>query len=89
MLHTEILVKNALASTLNFSDIASIHNNHHLRNDLHLDSMGSLMFLMRLEETISGFCVDPETLQLKDLETVSSVVHYIDMQVSSKDDYVH
>ncbi len=89
MLHTEILVKNALASTLNFSDIASIKKDDHLRNDLHLDSMGSLMFLMKLEESIDGFTVDPETLQLEDLETVSSVVRYINMQLLSKDNHVH
>lgn len=89
MLHTEILVKNALASTLNFSDIETIKNEDHLREDLHLDSMGSLMFLMKLEETIDGFTVDPETLELKDLETVSSVVRYINMQILSKDGYVH
>lgn len=89
MLNTEQLVKNALASTLNFSDIASINENHHLKKDLQLDSMSSLMFLMKLEETIDGFYVDPETLQMQDLETVSSVVRYINMQMFSKESNVH
>ena len=86
MFSTEEIVKNTLASTLNFSDTASIHSHHRLREDLQLDSMSSLMFLMRLEESIEGFFVDPETLDMKDLETVASVVSYIDLQRLS---YVH
>ena len=83
MLNTEQVVKNALASTLNFSDIGSIQLSHHLRNDFQLDSMSTLMFLMKLEEMIEGFYVDPETLETRDLETVSSIVNYIDMQMSN------
>ena len=89
MLNTEILVKKSLASTLNISDINLIQPNQRLRDDLQMDSMSSLMFLMKLEETISGFFVDPETLEMKDLETVSSISRYIDQQLLSKDNYVH
>lgn len=83
-LSTEILVKNALASALSFSNADSIDIGSHLKNDLQLDSMSSLMFLMKLEETIDGFYVDPETLEMRDLETVNTVVNYIDMQLISK-----
>lgn len=89
MLSTEHIVKHALASTLHFSDIASINNNHRLREDLQLDSMSSLMFLMKLEENVEGFFVDPETLDMKDLATVSSVVRYVDSQILSQDSHVH
>lgn len=89
MLNTEILVKNALASTLNLSDTKHIFSTQRLRDDLQLDSMSSLMFLMKLEESIDGFFVDPETLEMKDLETVSSVVQYIDMQLLGKNAHVH
>jgi len=88
MTHTERLVKEALANTLNFS-VAHIKLENHLREDLHLDSMSSLMFLMKLEESIDGFYVDPETLDAKDLETVSSVVHYVDTQILTKSENVH
>lgn len=81
MLNVEYLVKNTLAATLDFSDVASIHSNHHLKKDLKLDSMGSLMLLIKLEENIEGFYVDPETFQLRDLETVSSLVRYVNMQI--------
>lgn len=89
MQSTEQLVINALASTLNFSNISSIESNHRLRDDLALDSMSSLMFLMKLEETIEGFYVDPETLEMSDLETVSSVSNYVTMQLLSRDINVH
>ncbi|MDP1574042.1 MAG: hypothetical protein Q8L78_03790 [Coxiellaceae bacterium] len=89
MLDTEISVKNALAASLNFLDTSKILMHHRLRNDLQLDSMSSLMFLMKLEENIPGFLVDPETLQMSDLETVSSVVNYVNLQMLSKAEYVH
>lgn len=89
MLNTEHIVKNTLASTLNFSNISSVQNHHRLRDDLQLDSMGSLMFLMRLEENIEGFFVDPENLEMRDLETVSSVVRYVNSQILSEDIDVH
>ena len=89
MFNTEALVKNALACTLNLSDTKHILATQRLRDDLQLDSMSSLMFLMKLEESIDGFFVDPETLEMKDLETVSSVVQYIDMQLLGKNAHVH
>lgn len=88
-LPTEMLVKNALASALSFSNIESINSSSHLKNDLQLDSMSSLMFLMKLEETIDGFYVDPETLEMRDLETVNTIVNYVDMQLLSQDSHVH
>ena len=89
MLNVENSVKSALASTLRLNDISSIHLHQNLRKDLQLDSMGSLMFLMKLEECIDGFFVDPETLETKDLETVSSVVRYIQLQMNGKKENVH
>jgi len=89
MFSTENLVKKVLANTLNFSDDTSIRLDHRLRDDLALDSMGSLMLLMKLEENIDGFFVDLETFEMRDIETVSSIVKYIDMQMLSKDVSVH
>ncbi|OGT45646.1 MAG: hypothetical protein A3E82_09135 [Gammaproteobacteria bacterium RIFCSPHIGHO2_12_FULL_38_11] len=89
MQNTEQLVKNALASTLNLSNNLCINSNAYLKEDLQLDSMSSLMFLMRLEESIEGFFVDPETIEMRDLETVSSVINYVDMQVLLRDRHDH
>lgn len=89
MLNTVQVVKNALATTLNFSDVANIKLSNHLRKDFQLDSMSTLMFLMKLEESIDGFYVDPETLEMRDLETVSSIVSYIEMQMLLSELTVH
>lgn len=88
-LATEKLVKKALVSALNYADFDEISSDSHLKNDLQLDSMSSLMFLMKLEETIEGFYVDPETLEMQDLETVKTIVNYVDLQLSSKGTHVH
>lgn len=87
--NTETLVKKALVSALNLKNDYLISMGSHLKQDLQLDSMSSIMFLMRLEESIDGFFVDPETLEMRDLETVQSVVKYIDMQLMTKDAHVH
>jgi acyl carrier protein len=89
MLNTEQLVKNALARTLNFSDTAAIQKHHHLKKDLQLDSMNSMMFLIKLEEMIDGFWVDPLTFKMKHLETVSSIVEYVNAQLFLEEDYLH
>lgn len=89
MSRIESVVKEALASILQISEPESIKYEQHLRKDLHLDSMGSLMFLMRLEDNLEGFYVDPETLQNTDLETVGSVIQYVDMQLDIQHENIH
>ena len=86
---TEQLVKTALASALNYQSTEGIVSDSRLKKDLQLDSMSALMFLMKLEENIQGFYVDPETLEMRDLETVSTVVNYIDMQLKTSQVDVH
>jgi acyl carrier protein len=86
---TEQRVKNALVSALNLKNDRVISMQSYLKQDLQLDSMSSIMFLMRLEETIDGFFVDPETLEMRDLETVESIVRYVDMQLITNDSHVH
>lgn len=89
MMQTEMLVKDALMNTVVDIDPSRIHHHAHLRNDLHVDSMGAIMLLIRLEETIDGFYVDPETCCSADLETVSSITDYIDRQLTRKNQIVH
>lgn len=81
MFNAESIVKTALAETLNFRDVSSIHLHSHLRNDLHLEPMETLMFLIKLEELIDGFYVDPDTFHMRDLDTVSSIVSYANKQL--------
>lgn len=76
-------IKLALVETLNLDSNHGIENHSKLKDDLGLDSMSSLTFLMKLEETIDDFNVDPETLEMEDLMTVESINHYIAKQIET------
>lgn len=70
-------IKKALRKTLNLGENEKIHPGTKLKEDLGLDSMSSLTFLLALEETISGFIVNPDTLKMEDLATLDSITHYV------------
>ena len=72
-----VQVREALAKTLNIALDDEIHVKAKLKEDLGLDSMSSLSFLLELEETIQGFSVDPDTLESSHLETVESIANYV------------
>jgi acyl carrier protein len=71
-------IKTALAQALNLSDSSKILPQTRLKEELKLDSMTSLTFLMALEESIPGFQVDPDTLTESALETVETVTQYVE-----------
>ncbi len=75
-------VKDALAKSLNLSSADGIHAGTRLKEELKLDSMTSLTFLMALEDCVPGFQVDADTLSEKDLASVETVVEYIEKTVS-------
>lgn len=81
MNNTEKLVIQALAKTLKISDSSAIKTSDKLKDDLGLDSMSSLTFLMELEDLVAGFNVDPDTLDGESLATVSSIAHYVERQI--------
>lgn len=70
-------IKDALKSTLNLNEETQLLLNTRLKEDLGLDSMSTLTFLIALEESIDGFIVDPDLLDIGDLETVASVEKYV------------
>ncbi len=70
-------IKEALRKTLNLSPIETINPTTQLKDDLGLDSMSSLTFLLALEDSISGFRVDPDTLEMEDLSTLDSITDYV------------
>lgn len=72
----------ALSSTLSLSDDTQVHENTKLKDDLGLDSMSTLSFLMALEENVNGFVVDPDTLDADHLDTVGSVMNYISNELA-------
>lgn len=75
--HVITSIKQVLATTLNISQLESITLESKLRDDLGLDSMSSLTFLIALEESITGFVVNPDTLESDHLETVASITDYV------------
>lgn len=76
------LVKQSLAKTLNLTEYNNIKASDKLKDDLGLDSMSSLTFLMQLEETIHHFTVDPDTLRDIDLKTVASICSYVEREIN-------
>ncbi|MDX1900947.1 MAG: phosphopantetheine-binding protein [Gammaproteobacteria bacterium] len=84
-MQTELMQKviAALKKTLNISDSKSMLPETKLRDDLGLDSMTSLTFLMTLEEMFDGFFVDPETLDMRDLDSIQSITIYLEKQLGS------
>jgi acyl carrier protein len=78
------LVKSVLAQTLNTVSLETIHPHSKLKEDLGLDSMSSLTFLMALEDAIPGFLVDPDTLDASHLEDVENIIRYISQQLGGQ-----
>ena len=76
------LVVQTLAETLKLNDVSKIKMDDNLRDDLGLDSMSSLTFLINLEERITGFHVDPDTLGADYLSTVNAIIDYVNKQIS-------
>lgn len=74
-------VKEILAKTLNTIPAEEIHMTSKLKEDLGLDSMSSLTFLMALEDNINGFLVDPDTLDTSNLDNVESITQYVSSQL--------
>lgn len=76
-------IETALSETLNLSGDTAITENTKLKDDLGLDSMSTLSFLMALEESVDGFVVDPDTLDADHLETVGTVMNYINTELAN------
>lgn len=70
-------IKMALIKTLNLNSMTIIEEHFKLKDDLGLDSMSSLTFLLTLEDSIPGFTVDPDTLEMQDLTTLKSITDYV------------
>ena len=77
-------VKSALVKTLNLKQEKNIDLNTKLKDELGLDSMSSLTFLIALEENIKGFIVDPDTLDADHLISVKTVIEYVKSELTRK-----
>lgn len=71
------IIKNVLSSIVNDENVNEMPESTSLKGDLGIDSMNSLILLMRLEEKIDGFQVDPETLEASHFEDIGSISEYV------------
>jgi acyl carrier protein len=74
-------VKQALSKTLDGKKIDAIDESIRLKEDLGLDSMSLIMFLIYLEENIDGFIVEPTTIKNKDMTSIGTITKYIERQL--------
>lgn len=77
------LIKNVLIEVLKLDKDIPISGETKLKDNLGLDSMSSLTFLVTLEENIKGFIVDPDSLQMSDLETLDSISQYVLKEINN------
>lgn len=75
-------VKKSLQQALDLNENTEISMTAKLKDDLGLDSMSSLTFLITLEENIEKFTVNPESLEMSDLESVETISNYVFNQVN-------
>lgn len=74
-------VRQILAKVTRNSAVADMSLDTRLREDLGIDSMVSLTFLIALEEEIAGFSLDAATLNASHFETIGSIGEYVRRQL--------
>jgi len=74
-------VKQALVSVLKIAPQQELLPTTQLKEDLGLDSMSSLTFLMALEDLIEGFVINPETLDVDHLHTIQTISNYVQKEL--------
>jgi acyl carrier protein len=72
-------VRSVLNEVVNNEAVFAMSESSSLREDIGLDSMSSLMFLVAIEQALS-FTIDPSTLDASDFETIDSICTYIETQ---------
>jgi len=71
------VVTNGLIQVLELDSNTAVQLNSHLRDDLGLDSLSSMEFLVYLEDEIQGFIVNAETIEAKSFNTVETISNYV------------
>jgi acyl carrier protein len=72
-------VKKVLSEVIANDEIFDLSDYSSLKEDVGLDSMTSLTFLMALEDKLD-FTVDPSTLRASDFDNIMSICGYIRTQ---------
>lgn len=78
-----VIIKNILAKELNVESLDELNVSTSLRDELGLDSMATLTFLMSLEDNIENFTIDANTLEGHHVQTIGSICEYVNSRLAS------
>lgn len=70
------IVTEGLVQILNVDGV-EVRLDSHLRDELGLDSLSSMEFLVYLEDEIEGFVVNAETIEARSFNTVETISNYV------------
>lgn len=76
-------VISVISQTLNHSSEIELTKDTQLAEDLGLDSMSTLAFLMALEDEIEMFSIDPDTLEAAHFVSVGTISEYVISRLES------
>lgn len=76
-----VTIKNILAKELNIESLDELNESTSLRDDLGLDSMATLTFLMSLEDNVDNFTIDANTLEGHHVETIGTICNYVNARL--------
>lgn len=76
-----VTIKNIMEKELNIESLAELNESTSLRDDLGLDSMATLTFLMSLEDNVDNFTIDANTLEGHHVETIGSICDYVNARL--------
>ncbi|PHM39076.1 acyl carrier protein [Xenorhabdus mauleonii] len=76
-----VTIKNILAKELNINSLDVLNESTSLRDDLGLDSMATLTFLMSLEDNVDNFTIDANTLEGHHVETIGTICNYVNARL--------
>lgn len=71
------IVRGVLAEQAKMDTVRDMPLSTSLRDDIGLDSMATLTFLIVLEDVIDDFSIDANTLEAEHVETIGSVCNYV------------
>lgn len=74
-------IKKGLVDSIPNLDIKQIQLDSHLKNDLGIDSLSSMFFLTYLEDNISGFEVNADTIEARHFNTLQTIYDYVQSEI--------
>ena len=71
------VIKSVLADITRNDAVREMDLDTSLREELGIDSMTSLVFLMALEDNVEGFVVNADTLEAEHFESIGTICDYV------------